>query len=83
MFRIGIIGSDNSHADAFSKLINLKNPETGELESPDCEVTGIFGLEKETTEEVAKNGAIEFIASTPEELIGGVDKVKHVFSHGH
>ncbi len=82
MFRIGIIGSDNSHADAFSKLINLKNPETGELEYPDCKVTGIFGLEKERTEEVAKNGAIEFIASTPEELIGRVDAVMIVFRHG-
>jgi predicted dehydrogenase len=82
MFRIGIIGSDNSHADAFSQLINLKNPKTGEFDYPDCKVTGIFGLEKERTEEVAKNGEIEFIASTPEELVGRVDAVMIVFRHG-
>ena len=56
MFRIGIIGSD-SHADAFSKLINLKTLKPVSS-SPDCKVTGIFGLEKERTEEVAKRGTV-------------------------
>ena len=29
MIKIGIIGSDNSHADAFSSLINIPNEKTG------------------------------------------------------
>lgn len=82
MFRIGIIGSDNSHADAFSKLVNLPDPKTGEFLFPDCKVVGIFGLEKERTEQVAKAGQIEFIAERPEDLIGRVDAVMVVFRHG-
>ena len=82
MFKIGIIGSDNSHADAFSKLVNLPDKETGEYMFPDMRVTGIFGLQKERTEEVANNGKIEFVAQTPQELMGKVDAVMVVFRHG-
>lgn len=82
MFRIGIIGSDNSHALAFSKLANLKDDKTGDYLFPDVRVTGIFGLEKERTEEVADKGKIEFIAEKPEDLLGKVDAVMVVFRHG-
>lgn len=82
MFRIGIVGSDNSHADAFSKLVNLPDPKTGEYAFPDCKVVGIYGFDKERTEQVAKNGNIEFIAEKPEDLMGKVDAVMVVFRHG-
>ncbi|NSW89352.1 MAG: Gfo/Idh/MocA family oxidoreductase [Firmicutes bacterium] len=82
MFRIGIIGSDNSHADAFSKLVNIPDPKTGEFLFPDCKITGIFGLEKKRTEEVAANGKIDFIAEKPEDLMDKVDAVMVVFRHG-
>lgn len=83
MFRIGIIGSDNSHAEIFSKLVNIPDPDTGEFMFPDCRVTGIFGLDKERTEQVARDGRIEYIAGTPEELLGKADAVMVVFRHGN
>lgn len=82
MFKIGIIGSDNSHADSFSQLVNLPDKQTGEFLYPDCKVVGIYGLEKERTEQVAKEGKIKFIAQNPEDLIGKVDAVMVVFRHG-
>jgi len=82
MYKIGIIGSDNSHAEIFSKLANIPDKSTGEYLFPDVRVTGIFGLEKERTEQVARDGKIEFIAKTPQELMGKVDAVMVVFRHG-
>ena len=82
MYRIGIIGSDNSHADAFSMLVNLPDAKTGEYLYPDCRVTGIFGLDKERTQQVATDGKIGFIAEKPEDLLGKVDAVMVVFRHG-
>lgn len=68
MFRVGIIGSDNSHALAFSKLTNIKNELTGEYEFPDIRVTAIYGHDEKRTEEVAREGRIEFIAKDPKEM---------------
>lgn len=82
MYRIGIIGSDNSHAEAFSQLVNIPNPETGEYLYPDFKVTGIFGLDEVRTKQVAADGKIEFIAEKPEDLMGKVDAVMVVFRHG-
>jgi predicted dehydrogenase len=82
MFRIGIIGSDNSHALAFAKLVNFPDEKTGSYFFPDCRVTGIFGQESTRTEEVASKGNIDFIAVKPEELMGKVDAVMVVFRHG-
>lgn len=82
MFRIGILGSDNSHALAFSKLVNIPDEKTGEFAFPDARVTSIFGLDKKRTEEVARDGKIEFIAEKPEDLMDRVDAVMVVFRHG-
>ncbi len=83
MFRIGIVGSDSSHAEVFAKLINLPDKNTEELLFPDCKVTAIFGLDKERTEDVAKKGKISFIAERVEELYSIVDAVMIVFRHGN
>lgn len=82
MFKIGIVGSDNSHAEAFSKLVNFPDSKTGEYAFPDCKVVGIYGFDKERTEQVARDGKIDFIAEKPEDLIGKVDAVMVVFRHG-
>lgn len=82
MFRIGIVGSDNSHAEIFSKLVNLPDKDTGELMFPDCRVTCIFGLDEERTRQVAGSGRIEFVAERPEDFAGKVDAVMVVFRHG-
>jgi predicted dehydrogenase len=80
MIRIGIIGSDSSHADAFAQLINL--PTAGEFAFPGFAVTAIFGLDKERTEEVAREGKIPFIAEKPEDMLDKVDAVMVVFRRG-
>lgn len=82
MFRIGILGSDNSHALAFSKLTNIKDEKTKEYLYPDMRVTVIFGLDKEQTEKVAREGKIEYIVNSPEEMMDKVDAVMVVFRHG-
>jgi predicted dehydrogenase len=82
MFRVGIIGSDNSHALAFAKLVNIKNEETGEFRFPDVKITAIYGVDREHTENVAKEGLIETVVDKPEDLMGMVDAVMVVFRHG-
>jgi hypothetical protein len=82
MFKVGILGSDNSHALAFAKRINFVNEKTGEYLFPDVKITSIYGVEKERTEYVANEGKIEFIAEKPEDLMDKVDAVMVVFRHG-
>ncbi len=82
MVKIGVIGSDNSHALHFSKLANIRNEATGEYQFPNVRITGIYGENKEQTMKVASEGNIEFIAKKPEELMGKVDAVMVVFRHG-
>ncbi len=82
-FRIGIIGSDNSHAEVFSKLINIPQAEQGEYLFPDCKVTAIYGQDMQRTKEVAQRAQIEFIASRLEELMDKVDAAMVVFRDGN
>ena len=79
MIRIGIVGSDNSHADRFSELVNL--PErTPHIEG--ARVEYIYGREAARTDEVAANNRIPQIVSDPGEMFGKVDAVMVVFRHG-
>lgn len=69
MYRVGIIGSENSHAMAFSEIFNLNNKE----QYPDIQVVAIYGEDQAASEAVRdKCGA--FIM-TPEEMLGNVDAV--------
>lgn len=80
MFRLGIIGSDNSHAETFSKLANL-----GALEGThysDVRVTHIYGTDPERTRQVADAGNIGHVVSKAEDMIGKVDGVLCVWRHG-
>ncbi len=73
MIRIGILGSDSSHALAFSKLCNVPDKTTGEYAYPDIRITTIYGHDKAQTENVALKGQIETIAATPDEVLENVD----------
>lgn len=81
MFRIGIIGSDNSHALAFSRLANLPD-ENGAFLFPDVRVTAIYGTEPGRTKEVAQGGQIGTVVDKPEDMTSLVDAVMVVFRHG-
>ncbi|MGC4190507.1 MAG: Gfo/Idh/MocA family oxidoreductase [Thermomicrobiales bacterium] len=77
MRRIGIVGSDNSHAVAYSRLVNRER-----VAGDDVQVVAIWGQEPERTAEVAELGAIPEIAPSLTDLIGNVDLVFVVDRHG-
>ena len=74
--RIGIVGSDNSHALAYAKIANV------ERLFGDHRVTMISGDEEPRTQEVAYEGQISEIVSGPDEMIGRIDAAIVVNRHG-
>jgi len=73
MYKIGIIGTENSHAMAFSKIINKPDPETGKLRYPDARVVGIYGPDPDSTKKIMDEVGVDFIAKDPDEFFGKVD----------
>jgi predicted dehydrogenase len=73
MYRIGIIGTENSHAMAFSRIINLSDPETGELPYPGFRIVGVYGPDGESAQRIMDEVGVDFIAKSPEEFHGKVD----------
>lgn len=81
MFRLGIIGSDNSHAERFSELANLEEGINGRR-IEDVRVTHIYGTDPVRTKEVAEKGRIPNIVTRSEDMLGSVDGVLCVWRHG-
>jgi predicted dehydrogenase len=81
MIKLGIVGSDNSHADAFSQLCNLDKGFNG-FKCRGAKVVAIYGHDPKRTEEVARNGQIPTIVEKADHMIGIVDAVLVVFRHG-
>ena len=81
MYRIGILGSDNSHADRFSEILN-RSDKADYLPDSGAKVVAIWGQEAERTQQVATNGHIDTIVAAPEEMLGQVDAVFCVTRHG-
>ena len=77
MLSIGIVGSDNSHALAYSSLLNLE-----QIAGDDARATCIWGQEADRTKEVAEKAHIDRIVATPEDMIGQVDAVMVEDRHG-
>lgn len=74
MYRIGILGSENSHASAFSEIFN-KPDENGAFKYPDCHVVAVGGHYPESNKEVFEKFGLDFIAEKPEDMLGKVDAV--------
>ena len=72
MFRVGIIGTENSHAMAFAKFFNLPDEKTGKVPYEDIRVVAIMGDEASTSAIVEKAG-VEFVAQKVEDFFGRVD----------
>lgn len=81
MFRLGIIGSDNSHAERFSELANLAEG-IGGRRIPDVQITHIYGTDPVRTKEVADKCRIPNIVTRTEDMLGHVDGVLCVWRHG-
>jgi predicted dehydrogenase len=75
MFRIGIIGTENSHAMAFARLINLPDDATGRRLWEDAKVVGVYGPDLESAQAVYQEGRADFIAESPDDFIGRVDEI--------
>ena len=68
--KIGIVGSDNSHAITFSQIIN--DP-SHEYHVDGMQALYLYGLNEKRNEEVSKKGGIPYIVDKPEDMIGKVD----------
>ena len=67
MIRVGIIGSENSHAMAFSKIFNL----SGKYE--DMRVVAVYGEERAASEAIQRECGVELVCDHLEEMIGRID----------
>ena len=81
MLKIGILGSDNSHAERFSEILN-RTDHRDYWPDADAKVVAIWGAEPERTQQVAQNNLIDEIVPTPEAMLGKVDAVFCVTRHG-
>ena len=81
MIRIGIVGSDNSHAQAFPSLTNLQD-QPADKHVDGAQVVAIWGRDPARTQEVATAAKIPTIVSDPAEMLGKVDAAMVVFRHG-
>src|SRR5688572_22930239 len=78
MIKLGIVGSENFHAIAFSQLCNGG----GETRVRGARVVAIWGEDVARARDVARRGKIPEVVATPEEMIGKVDAVLVVLRHG-
>ncbi|MBO3768498.1 MAG: hypothetical protein JTT16_04220, partial [Candidatus Brockarchaeota archaeon] len=79
VYKIGIVGSDNSHAIVLSQIANGVDKENY---VPEFKVTHLFGLDDKRNKEVAEKGKIENIVSDVSEMIGKIDIAFIEFRHG-
>ncbi|MCC6703292.1 MAG: Gfo/Idh/MocA family oxidoreductase [Thermomicrobiales bacterium] len=77
MIRIGIVGSDNSHALAFAKIANVERT-LGDR----CRVVGIWGADAAQARAIADETKIERVVERPDELVDQVDLAIVVDRHG-
>lgn len=75
--KIAMLGVENSHADAFGKLIT-ENPE----KYGDIEIVGVYSEDPEASKRIVDKGYASHIAQSPEEFLGKVDGVLVVARHG-
>jgi len=79
-FRIGIVGSDNSHAIRFAELCNKTDSAGRRIEG--AAVTHLWGVEDARNAEVAEAGAIPHVVEKAIDMIGHVDGIICVRRHG-
>jgi len=74
VFRVGILGTENSHAMAFAKILNgLDENFKGQFD--DFRVVAVGGIDPEASRNVAQTCGIEVITDKPEDMLGMVDAV--------
>jgi len=81
MIRIGIVGTENSHAMAFAKYFNLADAKTGKRPYEDIRVTAIMGSE-ESTRKIVDTVGVDTVCTSAEEMAQIVDAVMIVNQKG-
>lgn len=74
MFRVGILGAENSHAMAFGQIFNGIRDDLKD-EFDDIQVTAVGGHYPEANREVYEKCGLELLADSPEEMQGKVDAI--------
>lgn len=69
MFKIGIIGAENSHAKKFATLFR------DEPEFADMKIVAVGGHYPESNQKICEDFGIDYIVDKPEDMIGKVDAV--------
>lgn len=69
--KIGYVGLDSSHADHFTKMVNVDRPEG----LPEGRFTHIWGRDPKRAAELKEKNAIETVVESPEAMLGQVDAV--------
>lgn len=81
MIKIGIIGTENSHAMAFAKYFNLPEEKTGKVPHEGMRVTAVMGS-AESAQKVVEATGVETICQSAEEMAQLVDAVMVVNQKG-
>ncbi len=74
--KVAILGTENSHAYAFAKLIKESD------KYADMELVGVYGYDKAPSQKIVDEGFCDFIAENPEDFLGKVDAVIITARHG-
>ncbi len=69
MFRIGLIGSENSHARAFARLFATDN------DFSDLQVVAVYGEDRAKSEKIVEEFGHGIVVDHPSEMLGMVDAV--------
>lgn len=74
--KIAILGTENSHALAFARLIKEK------AKYQDVEIVGVYGYDAAANQKLLDEGLVSYVAQDPHEFVGKVDGIAVVARHG-
>ena len=75
--KIAILGVENSHADAFGKLVKENE------KYKDIEIVGIYSEDEDAVKRIIDAGYATYAAKTPDEFLGKVDGIMVTARHGN
>lgn len=73
MLRLGLVGVNTSHADAFSRILNGDDRQPSPIDT--ARITALWGNDLARNEELQQRHNIETMVTNPNDLIGQVDGV--------
>lgn len=82
MYKIAILGTENSHAINFAKLIGGGHPMRGGRAYADFKVIGAYGYDEKANREMVEEGGANYIAKNFADFVGQVDAVMITARHG-